>query len=281
MSVAFVLSGGASLGAAQAGMVEALYERNIRPDLLVGTSVGAINAAFLASRPPTVETAHELQHIWRRLRRSDVFPANPITAGLGMLGLRDHTVSAGALRQLIGRHLEFEHLQDAPVALHVIASDALTGEEVRLSSGRAVDAIAASAAIPGVFPPVRWGSQLLADGAVANNTPLSHAAAIGADQIIVLQAMGTPRLQRPPRSVAAAGMTAVARILTRRLTDDLARYGTGAELVILSAPDLGCVLPTDFGRADDLITGGRRRARASLRTTERRTRRVVTLRRAA
>ena len=68
---AFVLAGGAALGAMQAGMVHALYERGIVPDLLVGTSAGALNAAFLASRPPTVATAGELAAIWRGLRRSD------------------------------------------------------------------------------------------------------------------------------------------------------------------------------------------------------------------
>lgn len=78
----------------QAGVLEALYERWIRPDLLVGTSAGAINAAFIASRPPGVETAHELQRIWCGLRRSQVLPASPLTAGLGFLGLRGHSVSA-------------------------------------------------------------------------------------------------------------------------------------------------------------------------------------------
>src|SRR3954453_10949300 len=106
MPVAFVLSGGASLGASQAGMLEAIYERGIRPDLLVGSSVGAINAAFIASRPPTVQTARDLQQIWRGLARTDVFPANPMTAGLGLLGWRDHSVSAGSLRRLMDRHLE-------------------------------------------------------------------------------------------------------------------------------------------------------------------------------
>ena len=73
-------------------MLQALYERDIRPDVLVGTSAGAINAAFIASRPPTVETALTLQDIWRGLNRGDVFPANPIKAGLGFLGLLDHAV---------------------------------------------------------------------------------------------------------------------------------------------------------------------------------------------
>src|SRR4051794_27146199 len=165
MPVAFVLSGGASLGASQAGMLEALYERGIRPDIVVGTSVGAINAAFIASRPPTVQTARDLQQIWRALNRGHVFPANPVTAGLGLLGLRDHTVSAGSLRRLIHRHLQVERLEDAAVDLHVVPVDVLPGEELFLSSGAAVDAVLGSASIPGVFPPVPWETRLLMDGA--------------------------------------------------------------------------------------------------------------------
>src|SRR5271165_486363 len=135
MPTAFVLSGGASLGASQAGMLEALYERGIRPDLLVGTSVGAINAAFVASRPPTVQTARELQQIWRRLSRGQIFPANPLTAGLGLLGMRDHSVPVGSLRRLLRAHVEIGLLEDSPVALHIVAADVLSGEEVLLSDG--------------------------------------------------------------------------------------------------------------------------------------------------
>jgi NTE family protein len=74
---AFVLSGGASLGAVQVGMLRALYERGIRPDLIVATSAGAINGAFIASRPQTVETADELAAIWGRVRRAAGFPREP------------------------------------------------------------------------------------------------------------------------------------------------------------------------------------------------------------
>jgi hypothetical protein len=74
---AFVLAGGAALGSMQAGMVHALYERGIVPDLLAGTSAGALNAAFPASRPPTVATAGDLAVIWRGLRRSDILPLRP------------------------------------------------------------------------------------------------------------------------------------------------------------------------------------------------------------
>ena len=84
---AFVLAGGAALGAMQAGMVHALYERGIAPDLLIGTSAGALNAAFLASRPATVATAHELAALWRGLRRSDILPLRPRMVGVwGLCG---------------------------------------------------------------------------------------------------------------------------------------------------------------------------------------------------
>src|SRR5262245_28290116 len=91
-TVAFVLSGGASLGAIQVGMLRALYERGIAPDLIVGTSAGAMNAAFIAARPQTVATADALAGVWRRLRRGRVFPVNPLTGLLGFLGTRDHLV---------------------------------------------------------------------------------------------------------------------------------------------------------------------------------------------
>jgi NTE family protein len=83
--VAFVLSGGASLDAIQVGMLHALYERGIAPDVIVGTSAGAMNGAFIASRPQTVQTADALAAVWRDLRRGQVFPLNPLTGLLGFL----------------------------------------------------------------------------------------------------------------------------------------------------------------------------------------------------
>ena len=264
MRIAFVLSGGASLGAAQAGMLQALYERGIRPDLLVGTSAGAINAAFIASRPPSVDAAYELQQIWRGLRRSHVFPASPLTAGLGLLGLRDHSISASSLRRMVRRHLEIDRLEDAAVELHVVAADVLSGKEVLLSAGCAEDAILASAAIPGVFPAVRWESQLLMDGGIVNNTPISHAVELGADRVFVLQAVNTDPLERAPHGVLAAGVAAMSRAITQRLAEDAARYRDLVALTVLPAPRLNGIMPTDFGHADELIAHGLASARGTL-----------------
>jgi NTE family protein len=137
---AFVLAGGAALGAMQAGMVHALYERGIAPDLLIGTSAGALNAAFLASRPATIATAQELAAIWRGLLRSDILPLRPVTLLSGLPGRRDHLIPDRALRRLAARHLQSGRLEQAAIPLHLIAFDLLAGTEVRLSDGPLTDA---------------------------------------------------------------------------------------------------------------------------------------------
>src|SRR5687768_12940550 len=119
-TTAFVLSGGASLGATQAGMLRALYEREIAPDLILGASVGAVNGAYIASRPPTVKTAKALAEIWREVGRQQVFPLNPLTGFVGFFGLRDHLIPNHGLRQLVETHTEFARLEEAPIPFSVI-----------------------------------------------------------------------------------------------------------------------------------------------------------------
>lgn len=174
MTRAFVLSGGASLGAIEVGMLQALFERGVAPDLIVGTSVGAINGAFIASREPTVATALELGENWRGLRRGKVFPVNPLTGFIGFIGASDHLVPEGNLRRLIAEHIQVKRLEQMRIPLHVIVTDVLSGQELRQSEGPAVDAALASAAIPGVFAPIEVEGRRLMDGGVTNNTPLSH-----------------------------------------------------------------------------------------------------------
>jgi NTE family protein len=183
---AFVLSGGESLGAIQVGMLRALYERGISPDLIVGTPAGALNGAFIASRPQTIDTAEALAEVWRGPRRGQVVPTNPLTGLMGFLGTRDHLVPDSGLRCLIAQHVERDRLEDMPVALHVIAVDVATGEELRPPCGPTLEAVMASASTPAVLPPGRWAALELIDGGVANNSPTSHAVELGAQEIYVL-----------------------------------------------------------------------------------------------
>lgn len=250
---AFVLSGGASLAALQAGMLRALYERGVSADLLVGTSAGALNAAFVASRPQTPATAKQLGRIWGDLHRDDIFPVSvPALVG-GLCRKRDHLVPDRALRRLVGRHLEYDDLADAATPLHVVAYDMRAGREVVLSDGPAVDAITASASIPGVFPPVAIGDQLLIDGGVVNNTPISHAVALGAERVYVLPTQTGPRrLDRPPAGAIDAAIHALTLLVDARFAADLARYADVVELIVLPAPNARRVQPTDFDQASRL-----------------------------
>lgn len=251
--VAFVLSGGASLGAIQVGMLRALYERGIAPDLIVATSAGAINGAFIASRPQSVQTADELAAIWRRVRRGQVFPLNPLNGLLGFLGTRAHLVSDSGLRRLVAEHLERDRLEALPVPLHVVAVDVVTAEELLLSGGPLVEAVLASAAIPAVLPPVPWGERMLMDGGVANNTPISHAVELGAREIYVLPTGHACALERPPTSALGMAVHALSLLTHSRLLTDIQLHRGNARLIVLPPPCPLSISPIDFGHAAVLI----------------------------
>jgi NTE family protein len=262
--VAFVLSGGASLGAVQAGMLRALYERGIAPDLIVGTSVGAINGAFIASRPPAVETADELAEIWRCVRRGQVFPLRPVSGLLGFVGSRDHLVPESGLRRLIAEHTAYDRLEQTPIEFHVVAVDVLTGEELLLSCGPVLEAVLASAAIPAVLPPVAWEGRALMDGGVANNTPISHAVALGARTVYVLPTGHACALERPPASALGMALHALTLLAQSRLIYDIESHRGHARLVVMPPPCPLAIQPTDFSHADALIERSLQDARTFL-----------------
>jgi NTE family protein len=267
---AFVLSGGASLGALQVGMLEALYELGITPDFLVGASVGALNAAFVASRSQSPQTARELGRVWRDLQREDVFPVSMSALIGGVCGRRDHLVPDRALRRLIRRYVEFEDLGEADIPLHLLAFDLTEGRELLLSEGPTVDAVAASASIPGIFPPVAIGERRLIDGGVVNNTPISHAVELGAERIYVLPTQEPhSRVTRLPAGALDAAIQGVNLLAGCRLQADIARYSEEADLILLPAPNAGCVQLTSFEHSQRLMADARAAARAALRRSDR------------
>ena len=256
MTTAVVLSGGGSLGAVQVGMLQALTEHGVVADMLVGTSVGAINAAWLAGSGMGPDAIGELGEVWLRTRRQDVFPLRPIAGLFGFAGRTDHLVAPNGLRSLLRRNLSIERLEDATVPVTVIATEVTSGTEVALSSGDAVDAVTASAAIPGVFPPVRIGQHVLMDGGVANNTPISHAISLGADTIWVLSTGYACGLAKPPRSALGMLLQAATLLMQRRLMIDVERYKDRADLQIIPPPCPLDVSPVDFGRTFELVNRG-------------------------
>lgn len=250
MVTAFVFAGGGSLGAVEVGMLAALTEAGIRPDLVVGTSVGAANAAWYATHPSDVDG---LVTRWVGLSRSDVFPIRPVRGLLGLVGLRDHLVPNSALRRLLEASLGDVDLAGAAVPAHVGATDVLSGAEVVLSSGNAVEAVLASTAIPAVFPPVLIGDRYLMDGGAVNNNPVSHAVELGADEVWVLPTGYACALTEPPRAALSVALHALTLLVNHRLALDVERYRGRIDLRVVPSLCPLKVSPGDFRHGRELI----------------------------
>lgn len=247
------MTGGGSLGAVHVGMLQALYENDTEPDLIVGASVGAINGAFIASRPQTSATASALADVWNRLRRSHVFPADLATGLLGFSGRKAHMVPSRGLRRLLRTNIQFENLEDARIPLHVVATDATSGQELVLKSGDATKAILASAAIPGVFPPVELQGRILIDGGVSNYAPISHALDAGADTIYVLTSGTACAVTEPPRGALPLVLQSMSFLVTRRLVVEMEHLADRAVFLVLPPPCPLDVPPSDFSQSARLI----------------------------
>jgi NTE family protein len=251
--VAIVLSGGGSLGATQVGMLQALFDAGVEPDMVVGTSVGAINAAWVGAWPAS-EGVNKLAEIWTGLRRDDVFPLG-WTAAMGLLGRGKYLISNAALRGVLERHLPYERLEQAQIAVHVVTTELKSGLAIVLSSGPAVPALLASCAIPGVFPPVTIGRRELIDGGVANHTPIATAIELGARIIYVLP-IGYPWLHEEPANALGMALQALARMVEQRLESEIASYRDAADIRVVPGIEPLAVSPADFSRTHELIERG-------------------------
>lgn len=249
---AFVFAGGGSLGAIQVGMLRELVSWGITPDLVIGASAGAINGAYFACNPG-VEGATRLEGLWRGIRRAEIMPWSWRSV-LGMLGSsRGHLVEAFGLRGLLSRNFGEARLEAAAVPLHVVATDMQTGDEVLLSRGSIVDAVLASAAIPGVFPPVLFEGRTLIDGGVANNTPVSTAIQLGATRVIVLPAGFTCSERRPPRGALEHAFNALSLLVARQLVHDLQHFADQAHISVVPPLCPLDISPYDYTKCGELI----------------------------
>jgi NTE family protein len=164
-------------------MMQALAAHGVAADLVVGSSVGAMNGAYYAGAP-TLEGVKKLAEIWRGLTRQDVFPVS-LRSFVSFLWRRDFLISHDGVRKLVEDHLPYRKLEEAIVPVHIVTTDIVTGETVVLSDGSAAEAIVASTAIP-----ARLRGQLqnrfLADGAISSNTPIRVAIDKGAERLIIM-----------------------------------------------------------------------------------------------
>ncbi len=251
LKTAFVFAGGGSLGAVQVGMLQALVEHGVTADLVLGSSVGAINAAYFAGEP-TIEGVRRMGELWLGVKRGDIFPMSWRRL-FGFLRRRDHLVGSDGLRRLIDRHLPYENLEDARLPVHIVATDVLTGAPISMTRGPATEAILASSAIPGAFPPVEVAGRLLCDGAIASNTPVQAAVAAGAMRLIVLPTGFACAAERAPRGAIESALRAITLLTARQLVSDIGGLPPSVAFHIVPTLCPNGVSPFDFTRAAQLM----------------------------
>jgi NTE family protein len=248
---AFVFAGGGSFGAIQVGMMHALAAHGVVADMVVGSSVGALNGAYYAG-VPTLDGAKHLADIWRGLRREDVFPVSIWTL-LEFFWRRDFLISHDGVRKLIDDHLPYKNLEDAKLPVHIVTTNIVTGGSVVLSDGPAAEAIVASTSIPGVFAPVLHKGMYLADGAISSNTPVNVAIEKGARRLVVLPTGFACAGDAPPNGAVANVLHAVTLLISRQVIDDLEYIDPSVEFHVVPplCPLVGSAY--DFSRTDEHI----------------------------
>ncbi|MEJ8811497.1 patatin-like phospholipase family protein [Variovorax ureilyticus] len=231
---AFVFAGGGSLGAVEVGMLRELVRAGVRPDFVVGASAGAINAAYFAGAPHA-EGVAALQALWCNIRRRDVMPFSFTSFLRILLRRQEHLVHNGALRSLLQRSLDYHAIEDSFLPLHVVASERVTGHEVVLSRGPVVEAVLASSAIPGVFPPISIEGRELVDGGVCSNTPIAAAVRLGATDIVVLPAGFACAVRTPPRGWIGHTLHALSLVVARQLVQDIEHFASRVRICVVPA----------------------------------------------
>jgi NTE family protein len=223
----------------------------------VGTSAGALNAAFVAGHGTDAAALQELARIWAGLRRRDVFPLHPARLAAAAVGRAESLCSDAPLRHLIEGHLPFARLEEASLPVHVVSTDVASGKEVLLSSGNAVDAVMASASIPAVFPSVHLDGRDLIDGGIADNAAISQAVALGADTIYVLPTGYACALDAPPRSALSSALHALTLLIEQRLILEVAYYEQRADIRVIPPLCPLSVSSTDFRFGGVLVVRAR------------------------
>jgi len=250
--IGFVLSGGANLGSVHVGMVRALLEAGIKPDVIVGTSIGAVNAAYLAA-DPSLEQVDELQRLWCEAKARDIFPLNPI-ANCRALFKEGALFSPHCWRRFVERRAPYRNIEDAAVPLRITATDYEEGRSVVFDSGPLVDAIMASTALPAIFPPYRIDDRLYLDGAISDQLPLKVALDGGADTIFVM-AVSVPSPPPDRRSPLAILRHSVTILLYPRIRLDALNLPDGhGSLRIVQVPSVKTQVSLwDMSRHEELI----------------------------
>jgi NTE family protein len=234
VGTAVVLGGGGVLGAVQVGMLRALLDAGIRPDLVVGTSVGAINGAVLAARPAG-EVADRLEELWRSPDAAEVFAAGTVARLRELARTRTAAHSAAPLRRALRAQLGDLRIEDLPVPFQCCAARIEDAAEHWFDRGPVVDAVLASAAVPGLLPPVTIDGRHYLDGGLVDSIPLGRAVELGARRVFVLQVGRIEQRLDLPRNPWEVAVVAFEIARRHRFARDMSTVPDGVEVHVLPA----------------------------------------------
>ncbi len=257
-----MLGGGGNLGALQVGMLQAAIDRGIIPDEIVGCSAGAMNAAMVAA-DPTPEGVARLRQLWITGHGDIVAPIGKFD-GVRLLTHRGASLQSNAnLRRLLEHNLPHRRFEDFPVPFHVVATSLTHNAERWFSTGDVIEPILASTALPAIFPPVVIAGDVLVDGGVINNVPLTKAYELRPNRVYVFHVGNFNRPRPAPKRPMDVLLHAFSISRSFRF-DSEARLPApdGVEVVILPSINPGKLRYNDFGRSAELIE----RARAATAT---------------
>jgi NTE family protein len=237
-------------------MLQELIARGIRADRVFGASVGAINGASYAGQP-TMENAERMATIWRAVKGADIFPRGPLDGPWAFFQKRPSVHANSGLRAIIESGIDYETLEDATIPIEVVTTSLTDGRERWIGHGPAVEAVLASSAIPSIFPPVIIDGDMLVDGGVDNNVPISRAIEAGCDRIYVLLCGPLHYHPPPPRRPLEAQLTAFFVAIHARFVRELAALPPGVEVVVFSGGGEPSGQYRDFSATATLIEEGR------------------------
>ena len=236
MTTAFVLGGGGVLGAVEVGMLRALLERDIVPDLVLGTSIGALNGAMVA-RDPSLTVIEKLTDLWKGAASSghEVYGDSPLRTVRRAVSTGTHLWSSKPLHQALVDEFGDLTFEELPVRFQVCAASIERAAEHWFTSGRVVDAVVASAAVPGLLPPAKVGDEHYLDGGIVNSIPLGRAVSLGATRVFVLQVGRIDRPLKPPKRPWQVARVSFEIARRHRFVRELAELPDGVQAHVLPA----------------------------------------------
>jgi NTE family protein len=257
--VAFVLGGGGVLGAHEVGMLQALAEAGIRPDLVLGTSVGALNGVFVAAHRDPGAAVPELAAVWREGAAAEAFGGSLFGRVRTLARSGTHLHANEPLRALL-EGLPVQRIEELALPFQCVAASIERAAAHWFTAGPIAPAVLASAAVPGLLPPVRVGDEHFFDGGLVHSIPVGRALELGARTVYVLH---VGRIERPlqvPTRPWEVGLVAFEIARRHRFAEDMAAVPPEVTVHVLPAGadappgvDLSQLRYRDSSRVDEHI----------------------------